>query len=131
MMNKSLLFGCVLLLTACAGKYQPSYIYSQVEVNNNSNETLAGVSVELTGVGRTFDCGDIGPLRNCFFGAGKRRYVDGPIEVDWAYAGGPNQSSEFVIVPPADYATGVPLRVVIDVSPEGEMTAYFRQYSVF
>ncbi len=131
MMKKSLLAGTVLLLSACATTYQPSHIYYQFEVVNNSDQTLSDVRVTLTGVGRSFDCGDIGPLRNCFRGFGKRRYVDEPIKVDWAYAGGSRQSSEFVIVPPSTYATGIPMRAMIDVSPEGEMTAYFKQYSPF
>lgn len=131
MMKKMIVVGTVLLLSACATTYQPSYIYYRVEVVNNSNETLSDVKVTMTGFGRSLDCGDIAPLRNCYRSFGKRRYINEPIKVDWAFAGGPSQNNEFVIVPPATYSTGVPMRAVIDVSPEGEMTAYFEQETVF
>ena len=131
MIKTTFLVGMMLILSACATGYQQAYIYYRFEVVNNSNETLSDVKVTLTSVNRSYDCGDIAPLRICSQGFGKRRYVDDPILVDWSFAGGARQSSEFVIEAPATYATGIPMKAMIEVSPEGEMTAYFKQYSSF
>lgn len=125
-----MLVGFVLALSACASKYRPLHIYYLVEVENNSSEALSDVTVTLTGIDRRIDCGDIAPLRICYQGIGKRRYDYYPIRIDWTSASGTSESREFVIDVPATYATGIPLRAVIDISAEGEMTAYFEQDTV-
>ncbi len=130
MIKKLLLAGAALAASACATGFQPSYIYSEVLVENNSSEVLGDVRVTLSGIDRGFDCGDVAPLGVCFNRFGKRRYQNEAIRVEWALGGGPRQSSEFVIDVPLTFASGVTLRAVLAVSETGEMTAYFEQDSL-
>ena len=120
-----------LIVSACSSKYRPAYIYYVVEVINNSDQTLSDVKVTLTGFDRTIDCGDITALQVCYEGFGKRRYYYEPIRIEWTDGSGAAQANEYVIEPAATYSTGVPMRAVIDVSENGEMTAYFVQETVF
>ena len=129
-MKKLLLAGIMLAASACATGYQPAYIYSELLVVNNSGEVLDDVRVTLTGIDRSFDCGDVVALGVCSKRFGKRRYQYEPLVIEWAAGGGPRRSDEFVIDVPLTFSPGAALRAVLAVSETGVMTAYFEQESL-
>lgn len=126
-MKKYLITGFALLVSACATTYRPSHIYSEVLVNNNSNELLSEVTISVPSTGLSFSCGNVAPLGICANRFGKRRYQYSPIQVEWTYGNTQRKTEEFVIEVPAYFTTGNTLRAVFDVSAEGEMSAYFEQ----
>lgn len=130
MIKRLFLAGLALLASACATSFEPTYIYSEVLVVNNSSEVLSDVRVTLTGIDRRFDCGDIVALGVCSKRFGKRRYQYEPLLIEWAAGGGPRRSDELVIEVPLTFSTGAALRAVLAVSETGVMTAYFEQESL-
>ena len=116
-----------LLFTGCATTHQPSYIFNEVMVVNNSAETLRNVTVRDAASGRQFDCGDIAPFGICANRFGKRRYAQNPIQIDWAFGSAAARSDEFVIVPPPYHVTGLTMGAVLEISEQGSIEAYFDQ----
>ena len=127
MMKKLLLLGCAVFVTACASNYKPMYMVSEIQVVNHSNEMIQEVTLRVPDTGRTFSCGNIAPYGLCSNRIGKRRYDYNPIQIDWVFGNKPGQTEEFVIDVPSYYSTGVPMRAVLAFSPEGELSAYFKQ----
>lgn len=130
-MKKSLLLGCALLVAACATSYQATYMIDEIQVINNSREMIQQVTVSVPSTGATFSCGNIAPLGLCSNRMGKRRYEYNPIKIEWVFGNTAGQTEEFVIDVPSYFSTGVPLRAEIAFSPEGELSAYFDQETLF
>lgn len=126
-MKKYLAMGGVLLASACATKYQPSYMYNEILVVNNSRELLQEVTITASGTGRTFSCGNIAPLGICSNQFENRRYQYNPIQISWVFGNFAQQTEEFVVPVPDSFATEVPLKGVLAISREGQMAAYFQQ----
>ena len=110
-----------LLMTACATTYQPSYLYNEIRVVNNSGETLRSVSVRDTRGGKTFDCGDIGPLGVCSKRFGKRSYQQNPIQIEWAFGSEARRTDEIVIQAPAWLYSGIVTSAVLSVTEQGSL----------
>jgi hypothetical protein len=127
MMKKYLVSGFALLVSACATSYQPSYIYSEILVVNNSRELIQDVTISVPKTGRVFSCGNIAPLGVCSNRFGKRRYNFDPIKIDWGFGNEARQTEEFVVPVPAYFSTGVVLKGVLEISPQGDLKAYFDQ----
>ncbi len=117
-------------LGACATGYKSPHIYYELQVVNNSDQVLGDVRVTLTGIGRSFECGDVAALGICFNRFGKRRYDYQPVRVEWTAGSGDRRNDEFVIDVPATFSSGAALRAVLAVSESGEMSAYFEQDSL-
>ena len=118
-----------ILSSACATSYDPSYSYNEVLIVNNSKELIQEVTISSSETGRSFSCGVIAPLGICSDRFPRRRYQKTPIQISWVFGGNARQSKEFVLEVPATMSIGLPLRGVLEVSPEGEITAYFDQES--
>ena len=125
-MKKYLVIGIVLVVSACSTSYKPMYMYNEIIVVNNSRELLQEVTINAPGTGRTFSCGNIAPLGICSNQFDNRRYEYNPIRIAWAFGNSTQQTEEFVVPVPDSFATGVPLKGVLAVSPEGQMSAYFQ-----
>ena len=122
-MNKYLLSGVVLLLSACATSYEFSYSYNEIVVANNSSRNLQEVSFTIPETGRSYDCGTIGPNRVCAKKFGTRRYQNQPIRVEWTSGGGSRESKEIMLpAPPSDMA-GDPIKGVLKYGSQGVWTA--------
>jgi hypothetical protein len=115
------------LSSACATSYNPSYSYDEVLIVNNSKELIQDVTISSSETGRSFSCGNIAPLGICSDKFPPRRYEQTPIQISWVFGGAPKQSEEFVIKVPATMVTGLPLRGVLEISPEGEISTHFDQ----
>ena len=124
MITKSALTGCAaFLLTACVSgpNNGPSFTYSEIEVINNSDETIQGMTITVTD--RVTDCGDIVALGICSERFGRRNYTQAPFVVEWTFGNKPRQTDEIDIAVPAYNAPGNPLYVEFEISPEGALSA--------
>jgi len=116
-----------LLLSACATGYQPTYFYNEVLIVNNSRQLVQDVTISSNETGRTFSCGNIAPLGICSNKFSKRLYERNPIRIAWVFGSNARQTSEFVLEVPGTMHTPFPLRGVLEISPQGSISAYFQQ----
>ena len=130
-MKKYLVIGIVLVISACSTSYKPMYMYNEILVVNNSRELLQEVTITVPGTVRTFSCGNIAPLGICSNRFGNRRYEYNPIRIAWVFGNNARQTEEFVVPVPATFGTGLSLRGVLAISPEGQLSAYFQQETPF
>ena len=110
------------LLVACASgpNRGPAYTYNEIEVTNNSNETIRNMTLSVSG--NVIKCGDIAALGICSERFGRKNYTQAPVVIDWAFGNKPRQTDEIDIVVPAYNAPGNPLNIAIEVSPEGTIS---------
>lgn len=119
----------ILLLSACASGYNPIYHYNEVLIINNSRELIQDVTITAKETGRSFSCGNIAPLGICSNKIPQRRYNYKPIQIAWVFGSTARQTEEFVLKVPATMHIGLPLRGVLEISPQGVITAHFEQDS--
>jgi hypothetical protein len=50
-----------------------------------------------------------------------------PIRIGWVFGNTSGQTDEFILEVPATFSTELPLRGVLDISPQGSISAYFQQ----
>jgi hypothetical protein len=117
----------ILLISACASISQPTYHYNEVLIINNSKQLIQDVTITINETGRSFSCGNIAPLGICGNKIPRRRYTYSPIQIAWVFGSTARQTEEFVLKVPAMMHIGLPLRGVFDISPQGEMSAFFEQ----
>lgn len=114
-------------LGACAAHYKPAYSFNEILIVNNSREVIRDVAISAPDSGRSFGCANIAPLGICSNKFPRRPYRYQPIQIDWVFANQARQTERFVVdVPPTLY-TGLVLRGVLEIGPEGEISAYFEQ----
>ena len=128
-MKKFALLLLGLAATSAASAYNPSFVYSEVRVVNNSNEVIRDVSVLDRHSGRVYQCGDIKPLQVCAKYFGKRRLGIGTFEITWSYGDGASRKDEVMPSIPAFFPPGLALRSVFDISADGELSVYYDQES--
>ena len=120
-----------LLLAGCASGYQPVHFYNEILIVNNSRQLVRDVAVNVSGTGRVFSCGNIAPHGICSNRFGKRRYEAKPIRIGWVFGNVARQSESFVVEVPVSFTTGVAMRGVLDFKPDGSVSAFFQQDSLF
>ena len=118
-----------LLLSACAtgSNRGPTYSYEQIEVVNNSEKPIRDMTVRATGTDHVFNCESIIPLGVCQSRFAARRFKEGSFSIDWVFGDSAAQTSEIEAAVPAYNSPGTPLTVMIEISPEGVITVYFKQ----
>ncbi|MGD2173456.1 MAG: hypothetical protein PVI79_09040 [Gammaproteobacteria bacterium] len=116
-----------IVLSACAGAYNPQYNINEIVVNNNSDQAVRDVSIRAGG--RVFQCANIAPYGMCSNRFPQRKYQNEAIEIDWALGSGASRSDSLQLEVPATFITGLSLRGVVDVSPDGDIAAHFEQDS--
>ena len=114
-------------LGACADNYKPVYSINEILIVNNSRELIRDVTISAPDSGRSFGCANIAPLGICSSKFPRRAYRYQPIQVDWVFASKARQTEIFVIDAPPTLHTGLVLRGVLEISPEGAVSTYFRQ----
>ena len=131
MLKNYIIVALALLLSACAAgsKYEPTYTYNEILIVNNSKELIQEVSISSAATGRSFSCGNIAPLGICSNKTGKRSFKESPFRVDWVFGNNARRTDELSPAVPAYYQPGLPLRVVLEISPQGEISAHFEQDS--
>lgn len=130
-MRKYLVVAITLLLSACAAgsDYGPTYTYNEILIINNSRELIQEVTISSAATGRSFSCGNIAPLGICSNKMSPRRYGNSLLQIDWVFGNRARQTDKLSLVVPAFFQPGLPLRGVLEISPQGEISAYFEQDS--
>jgi hypothetical protein len=118
-----------LLLSACATSHESPYFYNEILIINNSREMIQDVSIRAGESGRMFSCGNIAPRGICSDKFPKRRYMKSPIKIAWVFGNIAHQTDEFILEVPATFDTELNLRGVLEITPEGSISAYFEQTS--
>lgn len=118
-----------IVLSACAGAYDPQYSINEIVINNNSDRAVRDVSIRAGG--RVFQCANIAPYGMCSNRFPLRKYQNDGIEIEWALGSGAAQSKSLEVDVPATFVTGLPLRGVLDVSQQGAVEAHFEQETPF
>lgn len=131
MMKETIFVAVALLLSACAtGTGQgPNYTYNQILIINNSKELIKNVTIRSADADSFFSCDNIAPLGICTNRFGRRPYRQRPFSIEWVFGDRVQQTDVVTLKVPAYDSTGVPLRGVIKISPQGSMSAYFEQNS--
>jgi len=122
-MRLALAVCAALMLSACASgpRNGPAFTYSEIEVNNNSNEPIQNMTITVAG--NVTVCGDIVALGICSERFGRRNYTQAPFIVDWTFGDKARQTDQIEIAVPAYSSPGNPLYVELEISPEGAISA--------
>lgn len=126
--NLILLLFCA-IGAGCAGGYNPQYQVNEIVVVNNSDQALRDVSIRAGD--RVFSCDNVAPLGICSDRFPRRNYQGDTIEIEWALGNGARQSERLEVEVPSTFITGLALRGVLEVSPQGQVDAHFEQESPF
>ena len=131
MKKETIIVTVALLLSACATgtNHAPTYTYNEIMVINNSKESIRSLTVTTAESGGIFSCENIAALGVCSDRFTRRRYKEGAFSVDWVFGDSVRQTNEVGVEVPAYSSPGVPLRAVLEISPQGVMSAYFEQNS--
>ena len=116
-----------LLLSSCATSYEPQYFYNEIQIINKSRELIQDVTISADETGRRFSCGNIAPLGICSNKIPQRQYMKSPITIAWVFGNTARQTDEFILEVPAAMNTEFPLRGVLEIGPQGSISAYFQQ----
>lgn len=129
MIKGTIFAALVLVLSACAtgSDLGPSYTYNEIQVINNSKQSIQNLTLSVAGSGEVFSCENIAPLGVCSDRFARRRYKEGAFTIDWAVGGSDRQTIEVGLEVPAYNSPGIPLIVVLDISEQGALSAYFKQ----
>jgi len=133
MMKETIIVAVALLLSACAtgSNHTPKYTYDQIMVINNSQESIQNLTISAVDSSKIFSCENIVALGICSDRFSRRSYKEGAFNVDWVFGDSVRQTSEVGIKVPAYFTTGLALRVVLKISPEGTLSASFDQETKF
>ncbi len=129
MSKKYMIVAVALLLSACATgtDHGPRYTYNEILIVNNSKELIQNVTISSAETGRVFSCDNIAPLGICSNRTGRRPYEESLLQIDWVFGNRARQTDEMMLAVPAYFEPGLPLRGVLEISPQGEISAYFKQ----
>jgi len=130
MKKEFVIVSVALLLSACATggpNRGPTYMYEEIEVVNNSEKPIRNMTVRATGTDHVFNCESIIALGLCQGRFASRRFKEGTFSIDWVFGDSAAQTSEIEVAVPAYNSPGIPLTAMIEISPEGVITAYFKQ----
>jgi hypothetical protein len=117
------------ILSACAGNYNPRYQINEIVILNNSDQALRNVSIRSAD--RVFSCDNVAPRGICSDRFPRRNYQPGLVEIEWSPGNAPRQSESLAGEVPATFFTGLALRGVLEVGSGGEFDAYFEQETPF
>jgi len=131
MMKGTFSVAVALLLSACATgtDHGPKYTYNEILIINNSKELIKSVTIRSADADRFFSCANIAALGICTNRFSRRPYTQRPFSVEWVFGDRVQQTIEVTLKVPAYNSPGVPLRGVLEVSPQGAISAYFEPSS--
>jgi hypothetical protein len=121
------LAGAACLLSACAASQGPSFSYNEVVIVNQSLAPVGEVSISATASGRMFSCGSIAPRGICSDRFPPQPYRGEPIRVAWVVGNGARHGRTVELSLPASFVPEIPLRGVVVIGPQGDLSAYLQQ----
>jgi hypothetical protein len=127
MMKNHTILILALLLSACATGYKPAYTYNEILIINGSKELIQDVTISAGTTNRIFSCGNIAPRGICSDKFPPRPYMKNPIRINWVFGNTSGETNEFILQVPATFSTSIPLRGVLEINPQGSISAYFQQ----
>jgi len=117
----------VYLPAGCASLQSPSYTYNEIVIVNQARSPLRDVALTDTESGRMFSCGNIAPRGICSNKFPPRPYRASPVQIDWMIGDGARHSKTIELTLPPSFVTGPPLRGVLVITAQGQITAYLQQ----
>ena len=115
------------LTTACAAGYNPRYYFNEVQVVNLTGATIMDVSWQVVNSPKALSCPEVAKFAMCADRFPNRRYPQQGIELSWRHADGSRKSNMPNPPVPAYVFTSVPLRVVMELSEDGSVKAFYEQ----
>ena len=115
------------LVSACATARQPAYQLNEIAVLNLSRSLVQDVTIRVVSGERSFSCGNIAPRGVCSNRFAAREYQRNPIQIAWVFGNSANQTREFVLEVPPGLDPAMPLRGVLEITPQGAVRAYLEQ----
>lgn len=117
----------VCLLAGCTSLESPGYTYNEIVIVNQMSMPLRDVAVSATESGRSFSCGNIAPRGICSSKFPPRPYRASPVQIDWTIGNGMRQSKIIEPTLPASFVVEIPLRGILVIDAQGQVTAHVQQ----
>lgn len=117
-----------LITAGCAtGGYNPSYRFNELQVHNLSGSNMEDVSIRVVGSEKAIQCDVVAPNATCHERFNYRRYPQQGIELSWTHLDGERRTEMFNPKIPATFYSSFPLRIVMEVDPEGAVNPFYEQ----
>ena len=120
-----------LLVTSCASSYRPMYLYNEVRIDNATSRALTDVALRIGDSGHSIRCDRIGANAACLKRFRKMRFPHQPIVMSWNTADGDRQIRELEPEIPAYFLTPFPLKILLEVDRDGQLSMRFWQTEPF
>jgi len=117
----------VFLAAGCASLQSPGYTYNEIVIVNQTRSPVRDVAVTATESGRMFSCGNIAPRGICSNKFPPQPYRASPVQIDWMIGNGTRHSKIIELTLPASFVAGLPLRGVLLIDAQGQVSAYLQQ----
>jgi len=115
------------LMTACAISYNPSYSFNEVQVVNLTGATITDVRWQVINSSKALSCPEVAKFAMCADRFPYRRYPQQGIELSWNHVDGSRKSNMPNPPVPAYFLTSFPLRIVMELSEDGNVKAFYEQ----
>ena len=116
-----------MLLAGCASRQGPTYTYNEVVILNQSRMPLSDVTISAAESGRVFSCGNIAPRGICTNKFRPQPYRGEPIQIALVTGDGKRRSETVELTLPASVVAELPLRGVLVIGNNGEISAFLQQ----
>ena len=117
-----------LAVTACVtGGYQPTYRFKQLQVVNLTGATVENVEVRVLESEKTLACAEVNNNAICNKYFGSRRYPQRGVQLNWTHTDGSGRSETFNPPIPVTFYNAFPLRIIMEINPEGSVQAFYEQ----
>lgn len=117
----------LVMITACVTGYNPRYRFNEVQVVNLAGATLENVSWRVLDTDRSLSCDEVAKFAVCGDYFPGRNYPQSGVEVSWTHSDG-ELKSEILSPPiPVTYSNSFALRIVIEISADGSVNAFYEQ----
>ena len=116
-----------ILTAACAGGYNPTYYFNEIQVVNLSGATISKVNLRISGSDKTLSCDEVANNAICHDHFAKRRYPQQEIDLSWTHGDGSQKSQQLTPAIPAYFRPVFGLRVMLEINEDGSVESYFEQ----
>ena len=122
-----LALACLLSSCVAVTPPEPDFTYNEVVIINRLRSPVQNVAIQANESGRVFSCGNIAPRGICSNKFPARPYFGDPIQVSWLVANGRQHSKMIELQLPASFVPEIPLRGVLVIGAQGEISTYLEQ----